>query len=367
MVPFICLVFNHTNAIMGGILYIELDANMPVAAFLEEVQRKRPRYFPSDIYSEALIAWKPNEVLPSDTNDALVSLVDKLNLNSETDVKATKLDAGSSLQRYFRDTPPLGSIHIIVQIPQGRSSVYPPQVDAQCEIYYGEINDKLDNSWFVRQAPSSASKPSNFSKWQRTEDCLLNDRPVKDVNIPPIALLYPPFGGFIDHIRNRPEKQEGVDLRGFQIAVDEFAAAMCDHYKDESERQRAVLPILNGIFRCYKLHLLPDIAPGLIKEGRMSDGHAVGPNQVMETVVEIKNEFGSGQTDPEIQFTSYFIQMNHHHMKNGPHEASFKRFLCPALGIMMIGNETRLSYRLSASALYIFFRLICWLRGLAFP
>ena len=40
------LLINHTNAIICGFLFIALDADRPVAAFLEEVQKKRPRYFP---------------------------------------------------------------------------------------------------------------------------------------------------------------------------------------------------------------------------------------------------------------------------------------------------------------------------------
>ena len=40
MVPFLCLLINHTNARMGGILFVELDADMPIAAFLEEVQHQ---------------------------------------------------------------------------------------------------------------------------------------------------------------------------------------------------------------------------------------------------------------------------------------------------------------------------------------
>ncbi|KAH9991295.1 hypothetical protein BJV77DRAFT_1068425 [Russula vinacea] len=58
----------------------------------------------------------------------------------------------------------------------------------------------------------------------------------------------------------------------------------------------------------------------------------------MDTVVEFMNEFGSGVTDPEIQYTSYFLQMNDAQMRLGAHKKSFEKHLCPTLGISIIGS-----------------------------
>jgi len=78
----------------------------------------------------------------------------------------------------------------------------------------------------------------------------------------------------------------------------------------------------------------------------------------METVVEIKSEFGSGQTDPEIQSTSYFLQMYYAHIRDGPYKESFQKYLCPTLAVTIIGIKIQLSYL--SPVLMRFFRFIRW-------
>ena len=70
---------------------------------------------------------------------------------------------------------------------------------------------------------------------QDKEGRIPNDRPDKDVEVPPIALLYAPFGRFLVHICNRPEEQPGVDLREFQFAIDRFASVTYKHLQDKDE------------------------------------------------------------------------------------------------------------------------------------
>ena len=195
-----------------------------------------------------------------------------------------------------------------------------------------------------------------FTKSQAKEGRILNDRPSKDVRVPPIALLYAPFGQFLDHVRDRPEEQPGVDLRDFQLAVDEFASAVCEHFKDEEARRDKVLPLLNAIFGCYHPFTLPSLDATVIKGKRTSDGHAIGPAQLMETVVEFKNEFGSGQTDPEIQTTSYYIQMFLRLAASGQYKNAFKKYLCPMLVITIIG--IKMSCRHLACSHILLFRFV---------
>jgi len=195
----------------------------------------------------------------------------------------------------------------------------------------------------VCEAPSTVAMPHVFRKSQAKEGRILNDRPHKDVRVPPIALLYAPFGRFLDHIRDRPEEQPGVDLREFQLAVDEFASMMCEHFPDEDERRDEILPLLNAIFEIYHPFELPTLVPAITTGKRTSDGHAVGPAQLMETIVEIKNEFGSDHTDPEIQLTSYCLQMFNRRMISGRNKKSFEKYLCPTLVISIIGIKMWLS------------------------
>jgi hypothetical protein len=200
----------------------------------------------------------------------------------------------------------------------------------------------MATSPFVCGPPSTVAKPSEFIKAQAKEGRILNDRPDKDGKVPPIALLYAPFGRFLDHIRDRPEKQPGVDLREFQFAVDDFASAMCEHFIDEDRRRDKVLPLLNDIFECYHPFKLPPLDPTVIAEKRASGGHAKGPAELMETIVEFQNEFGSGQTDPEMQITSSYLQMFNRE-KDGQFQDTFKKHLCPSLVILIIGIKMQIS------------------------
>ena len=112
---------------------------------MEEVQQKRLQYFPSDIYSEALI---PYEVLPSDPNDVLVSLVDKLNLNFETDVKATKLAAASAiLEMLISFSRPMNPKHLTRRLRLGRRSWegFFPDLAAQRGLDGEQENGELNN------------------------------------------------------------------------------------------------------------------------------------------------------------------------------------------------------------------------------
>ena len=112
---------------------------------------------------------------------------------------------------------------------------------------------------------------------------------------------------------------------------------MSRHYSNESSRQKVALDLLKKIFASNKSYPLPDIREGTVSGRRQSGGHAYGPADVMETVVEIKNELGSGQADHEVQMTAYFAQMHRDQIDGGYHKALYQRFLFPTLGIIIIG------------------------------
>jgi len=261
------------------------------------------------------------------------------------------------------ETPPGGYLHVFIQL----SSVVSTAHDAGGECFicfalprgkhptkdarllnsaetddYDKLLEYIRTSPLVCGVPSTVARASEFRKSQAKEGRILNDRPNKDERVTPIALLYAPFGRFLDHIRDRPEKQPGVDLRNFQSAVDAFASAMCEHFKDEDARRDKVLPLLNAIFDDYHPFELPHLTPAIIP-GKIATGvHAKGPAELIETVVEFKNEFGTGQTDPEIQTTSYCLQMFDRE-KNERYKDSFQKYLCPSMVISIIGIKMRLS------------------------
>ena len=213
-------------------------------------------------------------------------------------------------------------------------------------------------------APSDAAKASEFRRLQNDEkQRILNDRPYKDVQITPIALLYSPFGEFLDHIRNHPTISDSVHLKKLEAAVDDFSFLMCQHYTDEEGQRKKVLKALNDIFECYLPSHLTPIIPSPISGSRSSDGHADGPAGVLEVIVEFKNELGIGQTDPEVQVTGYYLQ-SLREGSSGPHKALYERFLFPALGISLMGKGRKHEFfeTLVVIAHTLFFRFVCWIQ-----
>jgi hypothetical protein len=338
-----CILVTNDCKIGGGPFIIDLPPNLRVGALQEEVKTKKgPGHIPDIIPADVLIPWKLHTPFPGYPPGDLASHVDGLNLNSEDDDRAaTLLNPLSRLQKYFPEEPPLEVVHIVIQLPPEPSLVEGgldlPRVEAEHDTY-DDLIIYLGASRYVLDAPSTMSKPNMFQDYQGTDNRILNDRPSKDVNVPPLALLYPPFGRFIDDLH--PKKKPAMNLQTLQFAVEAFGSVMCKHFQDGKDRQKAVLEALYEIFRSYGQFSLPPIVPDKIAGERVSSGHANGPAQVMETVVGIQNEFGSGNTDPEIQYTSCFMQMNNSQIRFGTHKKSFEKHLCPTLGITIVGMKT---------------------------
>src|SRR6266850_680346 len=231
----------------------------------------------------------------------------------------------------------VSGVHVVIQMPPlpSRDVVglnRPQEDEADQAMKY------IHDTPYGQLAPSDAAKASEFRRLQNDEkQRILNDRPHKDIQITPIALLYPPFGEFLDHIRNPPMISDGVHLQKLEAAVDDFSFLMCQHYTDEEGRRKKVLKALNAIFECYLPSQLIRIIPSPIYGYRSSDGHADGPAGVLEVIVEFKNELGIGNTDPEIQITAYYLQ-SLLDGSSGPHKALYERFLFPALGISLMGK-----------------------------
>jgi len=207
------------------------------------------------------------------------------------------------------EQPPGGHLHIFIRLPSRVSTAD----DAHAEL-------------------------DDFDKPLRHVDRFLNDCPGKGERVPPIALLYAPFGRFVDHIRDRPKEQHGVDLREFQFAVDEFASVMCECFRNKGERRDKVLPLLNAIFNCYYPFTLPSLDSAVATGKRTGGGYAIGPAQLIETIVEFRDEYGSGHTDPEVQTTSSYLQMFDHQRTSGRYKNSLEKFLCPTLVITITGS-----------------------------
>jgi hypothetical protein len=87
-----------------------------------------------------------------------------------------------------------------------------------------------------------------------------------------------------------PMDSDDVDLVELEAAVNEFTYDMCQLYNMEAERRKKLLPALNDMSRCYLPFRLPLLAPFPVSSDLCSDVRPIGPTEVQETIVEIKNE-----------------------------------------------------------------------------
>jgi hypothetical protein len=333
-----CLLVTNTCNVLGDAFVVKLPADESVEALRDEVCKMNASVIPHQLPSHYLIPWKPNPFPPVVPCSKLEEHVRNLNLNSEENCAATEMDPTLELKHYFPQPLPTQHVHIVLRILNKRPSLAfranPPQVEFERDDFDNLLR-YLGVSRYVQDSPSFISKPGEFQGYQDTGYRILNDRPSKDVKLAPITLQYPPFGQFFDDIAiaECPKK----NLQRFKFAVEDFASVMIKHFKDEKERQKEVLPALNEIFASYGPYTLPPISPGKIVGERTSDGHANGPVEAMEVILDIQNEFGSGSTDPEIRYTSYFVQMYESQIRSGRYRECFEKYICPALGISIIG------------------------------
>ncbi|KAH9035006.1 hypothetical protein EDB85DRAFT_1889513 [Lactarius pseudohatsudake] len=167
------------------------------------------------------------------------------------------------------------------------------------------------------------------------EKHVANDCPHLDTNHLPIALLYKGFGHFLDVAAGAStDPVFDINQRQFELNVDKFMMSMNAYYPAEDERNDEALNFLNKIFQCCLGERTQKLLPGIVHKGRCSDGHALGPADTIEVILEVKNELGSGHADPTIELTAYYMQSLKHLTTN-----LRSHFFFPALGIIVVGSH----------------------------
>lgn len=188
-------------------------------------------------------------------------------------------------------------------------------------------------------APSDVARSSLVCKMQKNpSQRVANDRPEPDANHLPIALLYHGFGRFADIANGISTDHilDNIDWRTFEEKVDEFMTSMDNYYIKEIFRNGEAVQRLNDIFGCFLEDRRP-IAPGFIFEGRYSDGHALGPTNTVEVILEVKNELSGTSAEPTIELAAYYTQS----LKKDPVRDDLSLFSFPALGIVLAGQYRR--------------------------
>jgi len=345
-----CLVVTNDCKFIDVTFPLSFPIDASVSQLAKEIYEKNtsvPRHFD---YPD-LTLWKPLSHFPADPAGNIPDRVKDMHLGSnDGNCAAQKLRKASRLGLYFANESLSDTqVHVIVQLPKEPYSPADRGKRGREDEYVEsggltDLRQYFAKSVFINFRPSVVALPSNCQKYQEMEEHrILNDRPSKDVEVTPIALLYQPFGQFLDRMHDYPQEDDGIDLMALELAVDDFASAMSRHHKSEEDRKILAFDLLDRIFSSNKSLVLPPIEVGTISRDWQSDGHghANGPAHIMETIVQVENELGSGNADPEVQLTAHFTQMHSDHFDCGCHDGLYDRFLFPTLGISIIGRPRR--------------------------
>ena len=371
MPPIICLLVTNDYRVIGDPFPVRFMYSIYISASVWQVAAEiigTRSDFPRHLRPLSLTLWKLNTAFPFDPLSSIPDYVKNLNLgSSDGDRNAEEMAPVQLVNHYFsQESLPEGHVHVVVQLPYSAAArcrrKHAGKIIQTESGNLANLKNFLSESMYLYCSPSWLAKPKQCKENQDNERYrILNDRPEKDVKVTPIALLYQPFGRFLDSMRESPLETDGIDIDayGLEMAVDDFAIEMSRHYPNESSRQTVALDHLNKIFASNKSFQLPEIRDSTVSGKRQSRGHAYGPAHVMETVVGITNEFGSGQGDPEVQITAYFAQMHGDHIDSGCCGALYKRFLFPTLGITIIGRlNIRLTFHVDSRSSPFLFRSI---------
>ena len=108
--------------------------------------------------------------------------------------------------------------------------------------------NRLKHMKLVASAPSTVAKPSHYQAVQADPTGrVLDDHPVRNTGIPPVELLYPPFGDFLDTVYGGRDV-DAVTLAEHKVKVSTFADAMTGFFPDEDFRQAQGLLYMDNIF-----------------------------------------------------------------------------------------------------------------------
>ncbi len=338
----VCALVANDGTFTGEAFSMPVDADTTIGDVLQMAFQSCPS-IPRGLNSRLVTVWKPDEFFPLNPYDSITGHVKNLHLD-DSDPRAQELGQANPLTYYIELNSLLPiHVHLVIQLAKETLATV-----TRRRYEWAVVSEKneamvefLRTSAYTNEAPSSLAHLSQCPNNQEDGGRPLNDRPSKDIDVTPIALLYRPFGQFLDRMLDSPEEEDGIDIEKLESAVDEFAFEMTFHYQSESDRQTHALRHFDKIFSSNTSFDLPQIRAGHVRGNLRSDGHANGPAGLMETIVAVKNELGAGNADPKIRITSYFSHAHREYIAGGlGSRGIYDRFLFPTLGISIIGKNT---------------------------
>lgn len=200
-----------------------------------------------------------------------------------------------------------------------------------------ELFDELDIA--RRSASDMAAGPVMRNTQENPTKRTLNDRPLSDSGVAPIALLYDGFGIFDDILQQIPVPGEGAILGSrLMEEVQKFCMAMSAFYPDEAARLSMVIPSLEAIFDArtdsQTMEPIQALVPG--DDPLKTDGSMVGRHGAIAFIVECKNELVQISSEPHTELANCITKS----FREGSRHRSmlFNGWRVPALGMIQAGT-----------------------------
>jgi hypothetical protein len=168
------------------------------------------------------------------------------------------------------------------------------------------------------------------------DERILDDRPVPD-DIPPIPLLYPAFGHFLDIMDGSDDVPGLADVKvpELRTAVDGLATEMSKYFEKEHQHRDNGLHQLNLIFHAREGTSIPPISASAISPV-ISDGHNITgevDGGTTSIVVEFKNSQAQISAVPQAEAVGY---VGHLHKRLA--KEAFLQWRVPCLGLTIVGK-----------------------------
>ncbi|CAE6501782.1 unnamed protein product [Rhizoctonia solani] len=189
-------------------------------------------------------------------------------------------------------------VHIIVrprskQVTKTQRTTTPPTAKSDFDQFIEEFsNTQLNFIRAIRKTTSStAAAPKNFRAQQSGPDYINIGRPAEKAWFP-IVLHHPVFGRFLARLQST----DPIDPKVYQHTSNYFYLSQNLYAEENNNSNARDETIRSSLERLLGGTLVKNSADGV-----QADGVLAGPEATYIQIMEMKNEIGTGSSDPSIQ------------------------------------------------------------------
>lgn len=235
------------------------------------------------------------------------------------------MDTMQLINEIWLDQPKQEHLHICVKLPTIRSKrTIPESMD---------VHSRIKRAKLANDPPSFLAESQNYERLQQdSRERILDDRPEPDRDIPPVPLLYPGFGHFLDIVDGCGNVPRLADVKVAELrkAVDRLAMKMTGFVEPEEEWREECLVYLRQIFDVRQDIKMPQILSSPI--GSVGPvGHDIAVNGTSSIVVKFEKSHPGIPALPQVEVTGYFAHLNR---RSDPE--LYRRWRVPCLGLTIV-------------------------------